>query len=84
MSQSIEQRANDIGQWLTQGAYAWPFFAAEVSRRIESLTLDLIAQNNEETRGRIKGLRDVLDMPASLASERDGISAALAQEAAAD
>lgn len=80
----IEQRIGEIGRWLEARGQSWPFFAAEVARRIEALTLDLIAQDNEQTRGRIKALRDVLDMPASLASERDGMSAGLAEQAPAD
>jgi len=54
----------------------WPFFVAEVQARIEQLIGSLIAQNDEETRGRIKALRDLIDLPETLEAERAGILAA--------
>lgn len=54
----------------------WPFLLAEVQARIADETERLITQNNEETRGRIKALRDLLTLPETLESERAGILAA--------
>ena len=54
----------------------WPFFMAEVQALIDSRVESLITQNNEETRGRIKALRDLMELPATLEAERAGILAA--------
>ena len=54
----------------------WPFLMAEVQARIADETERLIAQNNEETRGRIKALRDLMTLPETLEAERAGILAA--------
>lgn len=57
---------------------------AHLNARISEMTESLINNDNEQTRGAIKELRRLRDMPDSLAQERDGISAALAEQAAAD
>jgi hypothetical protein len=54
----------------------WPFFMAELRSRIDQHIESLVSQNNEETRGRIKALRDLMNLPDELASERAGILAA--------
>lgn len=54
----------------------WPFLLAELQARITDDTERLITQNNEETRGRIKALRDLIDLPGVLEAERVGILAA--------
>jgi hypothetical protein len=54
----------------------WPFFLAEMQHLIEPLVGSLIAQNNDETRGRIKALRDLMNLPEALEAERVGILAA--------
>ena len=54
----------------------WPFFIAELQAQINDHVERLVTQNNEETRGRIKGLRDLMDLPATLEAERAGILAA--------
>lgn len=54
----------------------WPFFVAELQALIDSRIESLITQNNEETRGRIKALRDLMDLPGTLEAERAGILAA--------
>jgi hypothetical protein len=50
-----------------------------MQERRDALTLDLIGQDNEQTRGRIKQLRELMELPETLAQERDGLSAALAE-----
>lgn len=62
---------------------AWPVLSGLLKERADSLTLDLIGQDNEQTRGRIKELRDLLNLPEMLSQERDGISAGLAEQAPA-
>jgi len=54
----------------------WPFFIAEVRALIDSRVESLITQNNEETRGRIKALRDLMNLPEALEAERTCILAA--------
>lgn len=54
----------------------WPFLLAELQARIGDETERLITQNNEETRGRIKALRDLMTLPETLETERAGILAA--------
>jgi hypothetical protein len=58
---------------------SWPRFAAEIGRRIDELTLKLIGENNEQTRGAIKELRRLIDLPATLQVERDHLAAALSE-----
>ncbi|MDB5887025.1 MAG: hypothetical protein JWR74_3196 [Polaromonas sp.] len=62
----------------------WPAFLAEIDSRIESQTARLVQQESEQVRGRILALRELRDMPETLSQERDSISAALADEAAAN
>lgn len=59
---------------------SWPRFAAEIQGRIDSLTLNLIGENNEQTRGAIKELRRLIDLPATLQYERDHLAAALSEQ----
>jgi hypothetical protein len=79
-----EERVEQINQQLEAIRTGWPFFFALLKERAESLTESLVAQDNEQTRGRIKALRELMDLPETLAQERDGISAGLADEAPAD
>lgn len=73
----IERRIGDISRFMEAMSHGWPFLSAELKRRADDLTESLVSTNNEETRGRIKQLRDVLDMPEALASERQSLSEAL-------
>lgn len=54
----------------------WPFLMGEVQAQIDREIERLVIQNNEETRGRIKALRDLMNLPDALASERAGLLAA--------
>jgi hypothetical protein len=51
----------------------------ELRTREAELITQLIAQDNPETRGRIKQLRDVIDLPSLLRSEQEGLTAGLAE-----
>lgn len=55
----------------------WDQVAREIDSQIDGLVLSLIAQNNEETRGKIKALRDLRDLPIALKQELDAIKAEL-------
>jgi hypothetical protein len=72
------QRVDEIGAGLESLRSGWPFLLGEVNRRIAELTEQLINNDNEQTRGRIKALLEVKNLPASLQAEREGLSAALA------
>lgn len=56
----------------------------ELMQRIAERTGLLIAANNDETRGAIKALQEILNLPATLQSERDQMTAALSNEPDAD
>ena len=84
MTQTAEERVSQITRLIESIRGGWPLLAEEINDRISALTEQLINNDNEQTRGAIKELRRLRDMPESLIHERDGISAALADEAAAD
>lgn len=69
-------RIEEIDATLQAIRPGWPFLLAEVLARIADETERLITQNNEETRGRIKALRDLMNLPDTLEAERAGILAA--------
>jgi hypothetical protein len=81
---SARARLAEISNTLQAIQGAWPYVLAEIDSRIESLTVQLISQESEQVRGRIKSLSDLNDMPETLQHERDALSAALAAEAAAN
>lgn len=56
---------------------SWPRIAAEIQARIDGLVWKLVAEDNEQTRGAIKELRRMIDLPATLQAERDHLAAAL-------
>lgn len=73
-----DERIAQINQTLEALRSGWPFFAAVMQERVGELTASLIAENNEQTRGRLKELRQLMELPDTLTQERDGITAALA------
>ena len=72
-----KKRIDDIAQGLAAMKVGWPFFIGEVDARIAELTQQLINNESEQTRGRIKALLDVKDLPHTLQSEREGMESAL-------
>jgi hypothetical protein len=79
-----QARLTHIHQTLQGIQTGWPYVLAEINSHIESLTGQLVNQESEQVRGRIKALRDLRDMPEALDQERQALSAALADQAAAD
>lgn len=71
-----DPRIDQIDATLRAIQPGWPFFMAELDAQIEREIERLIIQNNEETRGRIKALRDLLTLPDALEAERASIIAA--------
>jgi len=71
-----DQRVEHIDAALQAIQPGWPFLLTELKAQVERETERLIIQNNEETRGRIKALRDLMNLPEALEAERAGILAA--------
>lgn len=69
MNDVAQQRLAEIMAF--QGALQaiWPIFSKELEKRRQENILRLIASDNEEARGRIKELSDLLDLPQRLNQE---------------
>lgn len=67
------KRFDQINNALQVMVSAWPMVSIELQRLIADATESLISQNNDETRGSIKAMRAVLDLPDTLAAERKSI-----------
>ena len=78
MSYDIEARMTELNRLLP--SMPWELVCAEVRSRIADLTASLVAANNEETRGAIKALMSLLDLPVALEQEREGLTAELPEE----
>ncbi len=81
---TTEERIAHIGQLIEGIRGGWSLLSVELDARIAELTEQLINNDNEQTRGRIKALLEVKKLPESLLSEREGLSAALSDQDAAD
>lgn len=79
---NAEARIAEIQRTLEAIQNGWPFYLAVLNQRIAEMTEQLINNDNEQTRGAIKELRRLAEMPASLTLERDLLQTALADEAA--
>jgi hypothetical protein len=82
--QNAHRRIAEIQRTLEAIQTGWPFFMVLLNARISELTENLINNDNEQTRGAIKELRRLRDMPETLVHEREGISADLPDEGSAD
>lgn len=78
-----DERLQHINQLMQAIQPGWPFLLAELETMIQGKTESLIAQNDDETRGAIKALRQLIDLPQTLHQEREGLTAALSDEDAA-
>lgn len=74
---NAKERLDTINATLQAMQSFWPVFVESIDTRIAELTLQLINNDNEQNRGRIKALLEIKNMPETLQSEREGISAAL-------
>ena len=80
---SHTERLSQINDFMSSISSAWPHLTREINTVITEQLEQLVTQNNEETRGRIKALRALLELPETLQQEREGITAALSDEDAA-
>lgn len=78
------ERIEYIADFLTRTKSAWPLVVAEIDAKVSDLTVQLINNDNEQTRGRIKALLDIKELPELLLSELEGMRAPLSQEDGAD
>lgn len=69
----MSSRINDIEALIN----LWPRVAEELKLRQANLIERLITSENEETRGAIKELRYLIDLPSVLQYERDHLAAGL-------
>lgn len=75
MKPEAQERLAQIAP-LQQGLQAaWPTLKPELEKWRRELTAKLIASNDDETRGRIKGLNDLLELPERLQQEAQSLSA---------
>lgn len=77
-----EARLSHIQQTLDAIAPGWPFLQAHIEPQMAELTAQLINQDNEQTRGRIKALAGLIALPDTLDQEREAIRAALVEQTA--
>ena len=84
MTMTPDARISHIGAALDAMRPGWPFVAQELEARIASLTESLISNNCEQTRGRIKALLEMKNLPEALHDEREGMRSALLEQSAED
>lgn len=77
---TLDERLNYLTTTLDAVGSAWARLTPEIQRRIDEKTQKLISAESEQLRGAIKALQEILDLPATLQSERDHINAALSEE----
>jgi hypothetical protein len=75
----MSDRRVQIEMFLSAVAPNWSYVTKEIDERLEGLILSLISQDSEETRGRIKALRDLKDLPQALTHELAAIKAELTE-----
>lgn len=80
----IETRLGQISAVIDAMRGAWPVVSREIEARRQDLIGNLITQDNEQERGAIKELRNVLDLPSTLQQEREALAAALSEMDAAN
>ena len=73
----MQDRQLQIEQFIGSIAPNWQWVTREIDNRLEGLIVSLISTNSEETRGRIKALRDLRDLPTALQQELEAIKADL-------
>lgn len=66
---NLDDRITYLNTTLAAIEHAWPHVLPELQAMIDDLTQKLIGAESEQTRGAIKVLQRVMDLPATLASE---------------
>lgn len=78
MNHEAEERIAQIEGGLAKLG-GWAFITGEIDRHIAERIETLIGREDEQTRGQIKALRWVMNLPSALAEERDGLKSALSE-----
>lgn len=73
----MSDRQAELEVFLGTIAPHWGLVSREIDERVDGLVVALIAQDCQETRGRIKALRDLQDLPSALTHELNAIKAEL-------
>ena len=73
----IRGRIAQITQFQEVTNLGWPVFCAELDRIEQGLIERLITQESEATRGQIKLLRRIKELPETLQAEREGLNQGL-------
>lgn len=68
-----KERVEYIAAFLDRTKTAWPLIVAEIDAKVGELTTQLINNDNEQTRGRIKALVAMKELPETLLSELEGM-----------
>jgi hypothetical protein len=73
----MQERKEELEALIKSMRFAWDPILAEIQKRIDSCTSCLVSVESQEMRGRIKALTDLIELPAQLQNELDGINAEL-------
>ena len=76
MSDAVHARISEISA-LTGMLQLWPTLRPELERQKLALVDNLVTQENEQIRGRIKQINDFIDLPSALNQELRGLQEAL-------
>lgn len=77
---NLEDRVEEISGLIP--ALQAPALVVHINNEIAGLTARLVSADDEQIRGRIKALRDLINLPEALQAEREGIAAELTAQAA--
>jgi len=75
----MEQRKQQIASMMLAMEATWPQIRLMLQDRKQDYIDNLIAQDNEQTRGRIKEIDDLINLPSTLHQELMAIQDALAE-----
>lgn len=82
--EQLEVDLNRVTSTLDALRGAWQPLQSILQERMQKLVGDLISQESEQTRGAIKEVRQLLELPQTLQDERESITAALSNLDAAN
>lgn len=80
---TAEDRLAELSEQLQALTHVWPVLLPLLQARMQSHVGSLIGTNDEQVRGRVKALMELIELPDALQQERDAIAAGLAEQAPA-
>ena len=84
MKESLGKRSSEITRIMAAIAPCWELIVEELKHRKQSRIEQLIMSNNDEVRGRIKELDDLMLLPGELHQELNDLEPALSDGTDAD